>query len=139
MTQLMAVDPGGTTGWAIYDIPSQSPIVFGEVKGGDFYEWLRDYTPDISTWVVEDYFVRPQGKAGGFQHHWDKGETFRKIGAIEYAAFLQGAEFYLQQPSLKPIAYKHINMEYKKGKKGMHIYDALAHGKLWLVKNFGAV
>jgi hypothetical protein len=135
---LCAVDPGGTTGWAVYDIQSQQPVEMGETKADNISPWLVSMN-GISIWVVEDYFVRPPSmQKGGYDHSWDKGETLRIIGKIEHNSFLTSSEFHLVQPSQKVMGYKRIGMEYKKGKGGMHMYDALAHGKLWLEKNFGA-
>lgn len=139
LNTLMAVDPGGTTGWVLYDIPSQKPLEMGETKEDKLNEWLAGYQSDVDVWVVEDYFIRPAHMQKGFAHQWDKGTTHRILGKIEYAAFLHGAEFHLQQPSVKVMGYKRLGMEYKKGKKGMHIQDALAHGKLFLEKEYGVL
>lgn len=136
---IMAVDPGATTGWALFDSRSQKPVEIGEVRKEEFQEWLdlwEEYPVD--TWVVEDYIIRPPNrKQGGHDHFWNKGDTLRLIGAIQRTAHTTEAEFVLQQPSLKPLAYKQMGAEYVKGKKGMHIQDAVAHGVHYIGKTFG--
>lgn len=133
---IMAVDPGNTTGWALFEQNSQKPYEIGEVKKEGFHKWL-DGNTGVNIWVVEDYIIRPPNrKAGGHDHFWNKGDTLRLIGAIERHAHVTKALFYLQQPSLKPLAYKQMGMEYVKGKSGMHMHDAIAHGVHFIGKTF---
>lgn len=141
--RIVSVDPGGTTGFAVFQTNeklgkvSQRPVEIGEIKSAYFKEWVASLS-NVNIWVVEDYIIRPSNKkAGGFDHTWGKGETLRKIGMLEYEAYLTGAEFVLQQPSLKPLAYKQMGAKYVKGKKGTHIYDAIAHGVHYIGKTFG--
>lgn len=134
--KLMAVDPGATTGWALFTTDSQKPSSVGECRKEDLYDWLDEYN-DVEVWVVEDYIIRPPSrKQGGHEHFWDKGDTLRYIGAIQRHAHSTGAEFHKQQASLKPLAYKQMGADYQKGKKGMHIYDAIAHGAHFIGKHY---
>ena len=137
MPDIIAVDPGSTTGWARFHSSSQKPEMIGEVKKEEFHSWLADFTEHGLVWVVEDYIIRPPNRGqGGHDHFWNKGETLRLIGAIQYHAYIYEQLFYLQQPSLKPLAYKQMGAEYIKGKPNRHIQDAIAHGVHFIGKNF---
>lgn len=137
MPNLIAVDPGGTTGWAFFETDSQKPLTVGEVKKNKFHQFLQENTEKGLIWVVEDYIIRPPNrKQGGHDHFWNKGDTLRLIGAVEYHAYMYEQLFYLQQPSLKPLAYKQMGAEYVKGKPNMHMQDAIAHGVHFIGKNF---
>lgn len=113
---------------------SLQPLRVEEIPKTDVMAWLSG-NRDVDIWVVEDYFVRPANKKGGYSHEWNRGDTLRIIGAIEYHAFMFGAEFVLQQPSQKVMGYKLMGKEYKKGKGGMHIFDAIAHAQVFFGKN----
>jgi hypothetical protein len=132
----MAIDPGKTTGFAEFSTEEGAkPLNIGEIPEEHFAMWVQDRSIDTDIWVVENYIINPKM----FKHQWDRGDTLRKIGFIEGAAYIRASKFILQQPSQKPSAYKIAGMEYKKGKQGMHIYDAIAHGCLYLAKNYGIV
>jgi hypothetical protein len=136
LPSLIAVDPGATTGWALFDTSAQRPVEVGEVRKEKFFGFLEGNTEHGLVWVVENYIIRPPGKAGGFDHSWNTGDTLKLIGAIEYHARVYKQLFYLQQPNIKPLAYKQMGAEYKKGKPGMHIQDAIAHGVHFIGKNY---
>lgn len=131
--KILAMDPGGTSGYAIFK-GSDKPVEVGEVPQNNLLAWLSG-NKDIDVWVVEDYYVRKQKGDRGFDHTWNRGDTLRIIGAVEYHAFLTASEFHLQQPSQKVMGYKLMGKEYVKGKSGMHIFDAIAHGQVFLGKN----
>lgn len=126
---MIAIDPGNTTGFAFFQQGRESPVSFGEVKADDFNKWLRSIS-DPKLWVVEDYIIRP-----GTANQWNKGDTLKLIGRIELYTDILGANLVMQQPSIKPLGYGHAGMEYVKGKSGMHIYDAIAHGAFYRAKN----
>ena len=126
--RILAVDPGATTGWAQFSSYEEKPIRVGEVRKEVIYGWLEEFKGAVDIWVVEDYIIRPPKAQKGFEHFWDKGHTLRLIGSMEYRAYIDNCKFILQQPSIKPMAYKMMGQEYKKGKQKMHIPDAIAHG-----------
>lgn len=136
MPSLIAVDPGATTGWARFDTPVQKPTMVGEVRKEKLSGWLEEHKEKGIIWVVENYIIRPPGKAGGFDHTWNTGDTLKLIGAIQHHAYIFRQLFYTQQPNIKPLAYKQMGAEYKKGKPGMHIQDAIAHGVHFIGKNY---
>lgn len=129
---LTAIDPGGTTGYARFF--HGDPVAFGTLAfGPELWEFIAHEITDI--WVVEDYKIRPATLAK-FDHGWNSGETLQVIGAIKYHCHKKGLpEPVLQQPNIKPIGYRLMGKEYVKGKGGMHVYDALAHGRYWFHKN----
>lgn len=138
--KIIGVDPGGTTG--ICHFEDDKLVGVEEVKFDDFNKWLQGQTPDL--FVVENYRIRPPNQTGGkFVHAWDKGEALQIIGAIKFFCSLHDIEIVPQEPTMKPQGYKLMGMTYVKGKKGMHMYDAVAHVRVYLAKesnraNFGS-
>lgn len=130
MIETISIDPGPHLGWARYRDEILTEFDTLATKG-EFFYWLTFQNPQV--FVVEDYIIRPV-KSGGFDHQWNKGETLRMIGAIEFQAHRVGAKFVLQQSSIKPAAYGQMGGKYKKGKANMHHMDAVAHGHYYLVK-----
>ena len=132
---ITAVDPGGTTGYARFK--HDTPVAVGTLKfGEEVFDFIAHEFTDL--WVVEDYKIRVGTAARGYDHAWNSGEALQVIGAIKYHSRRQGLpEPVLQQPSIKPIGYKLLGAEYKKGKSGMHVMDAMAHARYYLHKNGG--
>lgn len=131
--KIIAVDPGKNTGWALFE-DERKPKVFGTLRGlDDAWEWLPSQHPDL--WVVENYRVRPAGSfKSQWGHEWMEVDAIRVIGAIQFHAHANLAEFKLQEPSIKPVAAGWLGMEYKKGKKDQHHVDATLHGYYYIVK-----
>lgn len=131
MTDLIGIDPGLTTGWVRYR--DSTLVEAGETEFSDIFKWLSSQHPQI--WVVENYRIRPPNQTKGkFVHAWDKGETLRIIGAIELLVEQDHAELVTQEPVEKVQGYKLMGKEYKKGKRGMHIFDANAHVHVYFAK-----
>ena len=124
-----AVDPGVTTGWALFI--DGIPVEMGEVETDktleNFCEWLNRCQP-VSLWVVEDYLIRPAPLTHGYAHQWNPAIASRVIGAINFRAYGDAAEVILQQPSIKPQASQLSGIPYVKGKPGQHKFDAILHG-----------
>ena len=62
MMNILAFDPGGTTGWVLY---SDDTIVGGQLEGQhhlDLFNLLNDYDPDII--VYETFEYRNKSRAG---------------------------------------------------------------------------
>lgn len=124
---LLAVDPGDTSGWALY----QKGILtkWGQSRGlkGLLSDLKNLPTPDV--FVVEDYRIRPN-----VNHSYSRVNTIQVIGAIKAKALENDAKFILQEPSIKPIAYKWLNMSPPKDHSISHETDAMAHGYYYLVR-----
>lgn len=126
---LLAIDPGGTTGWASFDRKGK-PIAFDKIKGHDeFLDWLEEQKPERI--VCESYKVRP-----GVNHSFSDVPTLQLIGAIKRWARKQGIEVKEQQPADMYIGLRHLGLYTTY--KGKHVPDnisALAHGEYYLIKN----
>lgn len=134
---LLALDPGGTTGYARFLQDEEGWYIneVGEVSKDDILQWIENTGPDI--YVVENYRDRPNDFRGNRGRRWSEGETHRIIGAIDSRARRIGSPIVLQEPSIKPVGYGWAGMKYVKGKKGMHRQDAIAHGVYYLIKTLG--
>lgn len=126
----MAIDPGGTCGWATFD-PKGQPLAFGEAKrGSEFFDVLRDN--DVAYYVVENYRIRPH-KISGFSHEWDEALTARDIGAVELWAYLTERKIILQEPAIKPMAAKMFGLP----NNASHQMNAMLHGVWHAHKELG--
>lgn len=135
--QLIAFDPGQSTGWAVLRTANKSGIVekFGVTRTPEkLFEVLDEYG-GVDLAICEDYIINPAVMRKGFTHAWDKGLTLRAIGAIQFWCREHNIEFVLQQPSTKPAGYGFMGATYVKGKAGQHHLDAIAHGVYYCVKN----
>lgn len=134
---LLSLDPGKTTGAALFKYEAEDGryvrhvlLRIWTISFEDIFKWLNENVPDY--YVVEDYKVRPRHlQKSGYAHQWDDGKTLRIIGFIEGLAQEHGVTIKKVQPSDKPLAYRLINKEYKKGKPNMHMWDAMAHGEMF--------
>ena len=129
----VGVDPGKTTGYAVFE--DDMPIVFGEVKFEELDDWLDTMAGmKVELYVVEAYVIRPAHlQSSGYAHQWNKGEALQIIGMIKRESRIRGLPHpVMQQPSIKPMGYRLLGKEYKKGKKKQHIQDALAHAQYFL-------
>lgn len=144
MEAILAIDPGYHLGWikVLYNPDNQTcvPQGGGTVIGDDdIKSFVSESKADI--YVVEDYLIRPNDKREKdnprtYAHTWDKGTTLRFIGYIEATANAQGAEFILQQPSVKPAGYGFAGKTYKRNRRDalVHQDDAIAHLAFYLVR-----
>lgn len=131
---MTAVDPGNTTGWAMFD--GSQVVNVGQLKWEEeFFTWLQEQHPDV--WVVENYRIRPasmnKGKSN-FAHQWSSVIPAQVIGAIQYRAYQTSVEVILQEPAVKPLGAKMGGMTYTTNVKGQHGQDALYHGMYYLKK-----
>lgn len=138
----LAIDPGGTTGWALFDELGDT-IGFGKVKGHDeFLDWLEStterYGKGIETLVLENYKV---GRSGGsqFTHSFGDVPTLQLIGAIKRVAKKASIPIVEQTPNDMYMGLRHLGLwtRYRGGGKALHVPDeqsALAHGVYYLTK-----
>lgn len=133
----LAIDPGGTSGWARFD-ESGDTIGFGKIKGHDnFLDWL-ELQEEVKVLVLENYKV---GRSGGsqFTHSFGDVPTLQLIGAIKRVAKKQGWTIVEQTPNDMYMGLRHIGLweRYRGGGKALHVPDdqsALAHGVYYLTK-----
>lgn len=124
----LALDPGKTTGYAVFNWSGDS-IDMGEVFS---QEELRTLLNDVkpTTIICEDWKTRADIRLGG-----DPLETIRIIGRVEEWAFTNNCIFVLQPNTIKPIAYKMAGMSKTKTKSLSHRLDAYVHGVYWLERH----
>lgn len=134
MTRVLAMDPGGTTGWALFE--DNKVVRFGNTPQDNFYEWLNSVQANLAPdyIVVEDYLIRPEKLTGSsYTHVWSSGQTIRFIGAVVFYGVQTKIPVTLQQPAIKPVAAKLTGIPFKRGKKGVHHLDAMLHGGYFLI------
>lgn len=108
------------------------PVYIGECKDVTLLEIEALFTGcDIV--VCEEFLVRPaKARKGAFD--WQDMVAPRVIGAATTLAAKYEKELILQSPAIKPMGYGFANLRYVKGKSGVHIQDAVAHGMYYAVK-----
>ena len=138
----LAIDPGGTTGWALFDEKGDTKGI-GKIKGhDDFLDWLEDtvhlHEPPVKVFILENYKV---GRSGGsqFTHSFSDVPTLQLIGAIKRVAKKANITIVEQSPNEMYIGLRYIGLWslYRAGGKAAHVPDeqsALAHGVYYLVK-----
>lgn len=133
--RVLAIDPGGTTGWSFWDPPSERPIG-GENDDSFRIRHLIEKTmhtlgPGAGILVCEDFRI-----TGNTAKKSPQTTALRILGTAEYLAWREGWEFVLQQPSqakqfatnekLKRLAWYHPGKE--------HQNDATRHVLLFAVE-----
>lgn len=131
--RVLAVDPGKTTGWCLWDT-DRDTLDFGEEQQFEFCS----RADDVITWgsltaVVCEAFIITAATAKNTQSPW----SLEIIGCLRYLCEKNGVPFVLQTPSdakrfstnekLKSIGW------YVRGQG--HATDSHRHLLLWAVKN----
>lgn len=131
--KLLSLDPGDTTGWVVWD--GARPVEMGTAKyPREVWEALSNLIAQVDEVVCEDYRIRPAPLQKGYAHAWNRSTTLRVIGAVEYLSEYEYAKKLTLQGAqdAKLAGYDILGMKYVKGKKGVHVQDALAHGAFYL-------
>jgi hypothetical protein len=92
MRDIMAVDPGGMTGWAA--ITRNETVSSGELPAWDFVKWF-DGWPGKPELVVCESFIITQRTAKLSQ----QTISLEVIGALKYLCMRDGIDFELQKPA----------------------------------------
>lgn len=139
---LLGLDPGLTSGLAValvnlqtkeieWPLLTSCPISsFSETIQQLFDEYVFDYI------VCEDFTLRPDKRSEFLNQGFTSLETAKLVGRVEQFCFTNGIVCSTPQASDKPFAYKLIGMTYVKGKKNMHKWDAKAHARLFIRKQW---
>lgn len=141
METFLALDPGETTGWALFNLQEPKPIQMGGAAyGEDLYKLLMMMDPKF--FIVEEFMVRTArvGKQQGIKYtkEWDKVVTARAIGMIESRAFHIGCPVYFQQASiLSSMAQKYGFPSKGHLRSAQHPVDAILHGYYYAEKHLG--
>lgn len=138
---LVAFDPGKTTGMAV--IEDSQPILAGDLKWEtpQFQDELKRLEEiQLELVVIENYRIRPPSaqkeRAKKFDQYWSDITPAQVIGALKFWAAINGLPVVMQEPSIKPIAYRLINYNQTKSHTP-HFIDATAHGVYWFHKHRG--
>jgi hypothetical protein len=131
----ISFDPGLTTGYAVFR-DDGSLIRSGSVYAKEnyqLYEFLQEVNAfQLKVIIIEDYRLFPwKSKA----QSWDRLDTVRYIGAIQYWAYLHGVPTVEQAPNIKGIAYRWAGISPPKNHAMSHEPDAFVHGVYYLQSN----
>lgn len=129
----LAVDPGETTGWALFDAQGVV-LAMGQFKQVEQNKWLQAVvTNNLNMVICEDY------RNHGFtqQKKWSRNQTSKNIGSLEMLCDLVGVPITLQPNTVKGIGYLWGGMSEgaPSNHSISHQYDAWAHGIYWLQQN----
>lgn len=134
MATMLSLDPGGTTGYAIFDFEEDSEpelVKVGQIRNGvkGFIDFYNDYLSMFNfDKVICESFTLREGIFGADL------SPVSVIGALE--ALMQDIEIVYQEPKLKPLCddtrLKKIGLHLP-GKP--HANDAMRHGIIYL-RNF---
>lgn len=132
MATVVGVDPGGTTGLALWS-PDQG-LTLREIKGADeAVWWLADCARTLhpTTFVVEKYIITPATAKLSQQH-----DPLEIIGALKYLARKYDHKLVFQSPSEAKAFSTNDKLKriewYKPGQD--HARDASRHVLLYLSK-----
>lgn len=132
--RFLALDPGGTTGWATFSDKGEA-VGYGQVGGKDtFYDWLDNVSsllPLLDTVICEDFKLFPWKSN---QQAWSQLATVRIIGAIELYCQMRNITLVLQEPNIKGIGYKWAGLTPPRNHNISHEMDAYVHGVYYLQK-----
>lgn len=124
---IIAFDPGHTTGWAL--------LSGGEIEAGSFSMWadvweiIGGYTsapPRLEAIIIEAFVLR-RGKALALSG--SKLETVQVIGYIKAVCDHFGIKYVEQQPACKAIRVAKIEG------LNVHAMDAVRHGLYYMKKH----
>jgi len=126
----LSLDPGKTTGWATF-YPEGTNDDMGWMGIDETRKFVRE-----GIWegiICEDWKLRPE--AAKFMV-WSDMPTSKLIGYIEGVCAERDIPFILQQPAVKPNAYKLAGRKsLPKSNPMNHAMDAYVHGVYYMIKN----
>lgn len=136
--ELVCFDPGGTTGYAVYNIPLKKWTELGSVRSNQVYPVIWNLIANEGSKVViyENYLIRPK-ESKGFDHRWDAAVPIQIIGAIKFASYLVGVKPLRQEPIVKKPISRMTGIPLMENKKEVHHYDAMLHGAYYGIKELG--
>lgn len=132
MAVVVGVDPGGTTGIALWS--PQLGLSLRQVEGADHaVDWLADMARQLTnaTFVVEKYIITPATAKLSQQH-----DPLEIIGALKYVTRRHGHKMVMQSPSEAKAFSTNDKLKrvewYQPGQD--HARDASRHVLLYLSK-----
>lgn len=137
--RILGIDPGGSTGWAtifIKEDRSIEPGTFGVTRDKTLIE-IKDEIAAADLVVYEGFWLRPD-KAQKGDFNWQSMPAEQAIGALLTLCKLNQIPVVKQQPAQRVPGYSFAGLTYRKGAKGKHSQDALAHAVFYAVKHLQA-
>ncbi len=146
---LLAVDPGETVGWAIFDPTTNAKLNGGQDDWPEFLRKLadgfglvpgRDYESGpfagVNLIVQEEFQIYPPDVGDGPPPYWDHVIVARVIGAVQVLADLAGVHVDYQGANIKSDALKAAAFEdfSRPLHENRHENDATMHGTFWLAR-----
>lgn len=132
--KLLSVDPGKSTGWAIFSIPNLEPEHRGIARSVDeFTDLLIKFgkASALRAVVLEDYIQRGYTNTTG-----SRMEASQIIGALKFFTKFVGVPIHLQPSSVLPIAQRwSADFPMPKDHRKSHDVSAILHGRYWLINN----
>jgi hypothetical protein len=122
----LGIDPGGTTGYAIFDEVGDV-IDFGDIPDTEIDDWLDALDYEIETVIIEEYRVYPH-----IPQVYSKMETPQTIARVKSWAHKAKVKVVEQPAQLTQIGYKYLGLKKPKKKADTHKWDAVAIGVYWL-------
>lgn len=132
MSGYLAIDPGLTTGWALFDDHGTLEDS-GQVRGLDqFYRWLTRSCPVPDLVICEDFILNPNVPQGG-----SNMIASQVIGVVRAYALEHGLILVMQPSRILKIGYAYAAMRPlpKSRHSESHEFDAMAHGVYYLCKH----
>jgi len=139
--KILGIDPGETTGWATIFMGEDKRLELGEsgqTKDMQLIE-IVDQIRSADVIVYEGWYTNPdKARAGKF--NWRGFPAENVIGSLLTLAKLHQKDTPVKQQASQRVAgFAWAGMIYKKGAKGRHWQDALAHAVHYAVKSRGAI
>lgn len=127
------LDPGADTGYALY--AGDRLLEMGElpwgVDGLAVWTWIEEHK-ELDVMGAENYRILPEKwQDKRYANVWSENHESQIIGGVRMAGHAYGFEVVVQEPAIKPAGYAFAGLTYVKGKKKMHMQDAVAHGAYW--------
>ena len=127
---ILSVDPGDTTGVAIFD-DKGFLVQRGQYDFNSLIDMLATYWRGMDTILVEDYRLR-KGKQAA--QTGSRFQAVQIIGALKYHAHIRGAELILVDVQAKTLGSMYSGIKPPSNHKMSHEIDAQNIGVYWLVK-----
>ena len=117
--RVVAIDPGGTNGFAVFDTTTAKFVRVGEVAGWQFlntFVELLDQGCDIV--VIENFVMFPGSRLAP-----DARSTLQMIGAVHALCWSRGVPIKFQSPQIA----RTIGLRFRHQSDSPHIRSAMAH------------
>lgn len=135
--RILALDPGHTTGYCVITVNEKTAklVNVGESKDMLLNDLDGEFGhPDLTAIICEDFLIDPNKSRGG-SFDQSRMPTIQTIGIVKLKAQQNQVKCVMQQNNIKPAGYGFAGLTYRRGARGVHQQDAIAHGMYYLVRN----